>query len=307
MKLADMKLAGVTVPLVVADAGAKGRGVFYAGAESLAAGTVVSLYRCLLVRADVLRAWRADSTVSADAWAFWREYAIEFAGEGGQRWTDQWMALPGLRRCGSDPISSYRRLCSSQRLAAHAFGSDATAVGDAGELDAPSWWRHGTLSGDALGGAMGAVEARRLVSWQRPAHTPSLGTLMFNAHLINAPPPVEQGPAREERCLPPWTEGGRALHPPYGTSDLPGISPVSPPYGTARGRKRRGSLASASPYCTTPQPRRTRRGKLRTHVRAQEPGPGGAAENVGGMRGAHCAEGEAVSPAISPDLPRIGE
>ena len=155
-QLAEMKLGQVSVPLVVESIGAKGHGVFYAGSAPLPAGTVVSLYRCLLVRSDVMRAWRDEGVVSKEAWRFWRRYTVEVSGDedGRHLWRDQWQALP---------------------------------VGDVGALDSPSWWRHGELSERAVGRALEAINARRLVDWRRPAHSPSLGTLLFNAHMINEP------------------------------------------------------------------------------------------------------------------------
>ena len=156
-QLADMRLVDVTVPLLVLPTPSAGRGVFFAGAYPLPAGTTVSLYRCLLVRGDVLKQWRDDGTMSAAAWSFWRAYSVEVSSSsGGQLWRDTWQALP---------------------------------IGEMGGLDSVTWWKHGQLGDAAVGQALLAINARRLVDYRRPAHSPTLGTLLVHEMLYTGGQP----------------------------------------------------------------------------------------------------------------------
>ncbi len=159
-QLADAEQLGISVPTVVSHAPGKGLGVLYAGSGPLPARSVASLYRCLVVRADVLREWRADGTLLPGVWEFWLRYSMDVSGDeqGKHTWRDQWQALP---------------------------------VGDLTRLDEPGWWRHGSLSDAAVSRAIEAMNAQRLVDWRRPAHSPTLGHLFFNAHLINEPSGAE--------------------------------------------------------------------------------------------------------------------
>lgn len=160
-QLAEGRRLGLQLLTVVADAGAKGRGVFFAGDAPLAAKATVALYRSLLVRGSVWRAWGTDGTLRAGVADWWRAYAIEFTGDadGKHTWHDVWMALP---------------------------------VGDAGALDEPSWWVHGPLADGALDAAVRALNGRILVDWRRPGRSRATGLQLMNAHLINEPSADEE-------------------------------------------------------------------------------------------------------------------
>ena len=121
--------AGLTPLLQVSTTPYAGRTVTYAAEEPLPINSIVSLYRCLLVRLDRYEGWMQSGTVRSGADSFWRNYTITM------RFEDtpdrEWLCLP---------------------------------VGDDNAAD--SWWKLGTLGKMAIKRALAALNRRTLVDWQ---------------------------------------------------------------------------------------------------------------------------------------------
>jgi len=146
---------GIEPQLTVISTPERGRIVQYNERGSLNVGSLIALYRCLLVRKDRYESWMAKGTVSAlvDV-SFWRNYTIvlEFSDS-----DHEWLGLP---------------------------------VGDGGD----AWWKLGSLSRSDTSRAQLALNQQILVDWQAHAD-PSLvsdrrlpsAKLQMMAHLFNEP------------------------------------------------------------------------------------------------------------------------
>lgn len=127
-QLLAQEAAGVSTKLTVAMAsGDAGRGVFYTGNSPLAAGTLVGLYRCLLVRSDKYLSLMRKGRVSRQADEWISNYTFSISFDDSPR---PWFCLP------------------------------------IGESDGSSWWQSGLLSKAALSKALAALNMRLLVDWQ---------------------------------------------------------------------------------------------------------------------------------------------
>lgn len=147
--------------LAVTSRPSAGRVVTYAESKTLPANTIVSLYRCLLIRGDRYERWLEDGTIPRSVDRFWRNYTIEL------RFDDvpqqNWLCLPvGDVNGGSD-----------------------------------TWWVPGKLSKPALAVAMAALRGKALVDWHRTAEPSAVAAdtpehaagrrVHFLSHLFNEP------------------------------------------------------------------------------------------------------------------------
>ena len=122
--------AGISPRLIVSSTSDFGRAVHYHDKTPLPIGSLVALYRCLLVRTSRYESWLADGTVQPGVDDFWRNYTITL------RFDDkperEWLCLP---------------------------------VGDSSSSSSSSsstWWSIGKLSKQSLALALAALNQRTL-------------------------------------------------------------------------------------------------------------------------------------------------
>ena len=163
---------GISPLLIVAASEGTGRFVYSAHAQTLQAGTLVGLYRCLLVRTKRFEKWQREGLVHAGVDDFWRNYTVTLRFDDSPK--REWLCLP---------------------------------VGDAKGSDEDDWWTLGSLSTPALQSALAGLNARQLVSWQRaydPAQVsddslPS-SRLLSLAHIFNEPTGEDEPPNVDVRA-----------------------------------------------------------------------------------------------------------
>lgn len=172
-----------TVSTVVAKQPGKGRGVFFAGEQSLPPNSLVALYPCLLVRLDLLQEWVATGRADIDTAVFWDQYSIE------SQFSHYYKFLKANNYDDNDNNDSDE------------FPWYCAPVGEAPE--AP-WFQVGPLDELAIGRAIAALNAKRLSSWnnstsrlylpehhqtqqQLDANKNSLLQWPLNAHILNEP------------------------------------------------------------------------------------------------------------------------
>lgn len=157
---------GFSVPTIVAEHAGRGLSVFYAGRAPLASGTLVGLYRVLMIRKDrfarlvMIAAMDSGSDVS-EAFDFWQRYTIKLrsvvthgAGEGASEDASVWLAIPVGERPG----------------------------------DAMRWFKPGALDDAQLALARDAYFRRLLVDWKTGRRDSRSGAILgSNAHLFNEP------------------------------------------------------------------------------------------------------------------------
>ena len=111
-----------------------GRGVFYYGTDPLPIGTVVALYRCLLVRSTRFTSWLARGMVDASVdSSYWRNYTVSLRFDDSEG--TEWLCLP--------------------------VGDDEANIAN-GEA---SWFSLGKLSKQAVKQALAALNRKILVDW----------------------------------------------------------------------------------------------------------------------------------------------
>ena len=170
-----------SVPIIVAREAGRGLGVFYAGDAPLPKGSLASLFRCLLLRRDLLEQWVGASGVldtTAEVTGFWERYGITFADEEQQLWT----ALP---------------------------------LGEISKQQA--WWALGPLNEAQLMKARAAHDNMKLPDWSGtpgrrwPDPKKGEGPFLFTGHLFNEPSDEEPETIESLRLTVPCNTFGESI------------------------------------------------------------------------------------------------
>ena len=170
-----------SVPIIVAREAGRGLGVFYAGDAPLPKGSLASLFRCLLLRRDLLEQWVGASGVldtTAEVTGFWERYGITFADEEQQLWT----ALP---------------------------------LGEISKQQA--WWALGPLNEAQLMKARAAHDNMKLPDWSGtpgrrwPDPKKGEGPFLFTGHLFNEPSDEEPETIESLRLTVPCNTFGENI------------------------------------------------------------------------------------------------